>query len=60
MGGIYMKPCPFCGGRAFINKRCTTLTLYQVLCKACGAKSGTGCDQFAAIDNWNRRYKHED
>lgn len=46
-----LKPCPFCGGEAFIN------TPYNggnpfVMCKKCG---GAGPQSFEAVQLWNRR-----
>ena len=54
-----LKPCPFCGGRAKINSRPTSLycegRAYQVQCTFCGATIPEFWNQESVIKAWNRR-----
>ena len=45
-----LKPCPFCGGEAKINKR-----EYSIECTRCSAYMGYFYTKQEAIEAWNRR-----
>lgn len=58
-----LKPCPFCGGKAFVRyvMPCST-----VQCEKCGASTGVFSDWYEeadgrkeAIDAWNRRVNND-
>lgn len=52
-----LKPCPFCGGEAFITPIITNYyePRFTVFCKECNAKSKYCKDEESAIAAWNRR-----
>lgn len=63
-----LKPCPFCGGEAFVNDDPTGNggkphmsgnvglgRLWSVECDECGADAGFWQDRDVAIDAWNTR-----
>ena len=60
-----LKPCPFCGGEAFVYKRYSSVwrevpTDFTVLCKDC--KAGVRnffSTEAEAIEKWNRRVDNE-
>lgn len=61
---IKLKPCPFCGGMAVLNKEKGRIFSY-VKCIVCGAESGLikvsaeyGSEDKAA-EAWNRRVDNE-
>lgn len=47
---IELKPCPFCGGNAYIGNGRT-----WVRCVECGAETGCYDTEEEAIEAWNRR-----
>lgn len=51
-----LKPCPFCGGKAVVEKAGYP---HHVFCIKCGAKTtGTGYaeeGELVAVEKWNRR-----
>lgn len=53
-----LKPCPFCGGKAFVSAKLPyfgeTLTL-AVVCEKCNASSKHKTTEEKAIEAWNRR-----
>lgn len=62
-----LKPCPFCGGEAFLHFDAETRAVHKnitgkeignwVTCKKCFAESGYCHTTEAAIEAWNRRVK---
>ena len=57
-----LKPCPFCGGKAFISTdpeavRDTQgrLWAFTVVCERCCATSGLGYSKEQISEHWNRR-----
>ena len=52
---IELKPCPFCGGSAFILKSGSGDLLPWVTCIKCGAETGYYETVEKAIEAWNRR-----
>lgn len=65
MSDIKLKPCPFCGGEAYINYETMTdehkIYWAQVLCKKCHCRSaGNWSDRYASAERkevkaWNTR-----
>lgn len=51
-----LKPCPFCGGEAYIEIICNGLV--EVRCKGCYA-SVPAKYQNKAVERWNRRADNE-
>ena len=47
-----LKPCPFCGGKAFPN---IDLRKHWIECRECCAESGCYRTEAEAIDAWNAR-----
>ena len=59
---IELKPCPFCGGEANLEKINTRkrifsqlLVGYVVSCQCCDAQGGIELDIPRAVNLWNRR-----
>ena len=52
-----LKPCPFCGGRAFIDRFMQPKEEYRIMCTNCSARFGryAGLNKKEAIEAWNRR-----
>lgn len=63
MSEIELKPCPFCGGMAYLgvdyeNSEITTMFhdfVYYIKCRACGALIYGIHDRKEISDRWNRR-----
>lgn len=54
-----LKPCPFCGSVAFLQKRKKYKSFpYRVKCANinCGNKTGNWNNVDGAVKAWNRRY----
>lgn len=49
-----LKPCPFCGGRAFVHN---PEYGYFVMCDRCKTSSNNFKDRDKAVNQWNRRVK---
>lgn len=61
-----LKPCPFCGGEAFLSTdpeatkdMCGRLWAYTIVCSRCCATSGLCCSPEKAAEVWNRRASDE-
>lgn len=55
-----LKPCPFCGGEAVVEKRFSwEKTFYVCKCIQCKAESSFETTQEWAAAAWNRRYSPE-
>ena len=53
-----LKPCPFCGGEAFVHKFTIEGTdgfFISVMCRVCYAQTGNQTKEAHAIEAWNRR-----
>lgn len=50
-----LKPCPFCGGRAFIAENEELEFLPWVICSDCGCETNCFRTVEEAIKAWNRR-----
>lgn len=51
-----LKPCPFCGGEARIDRNIFAFpTSYSVICKICEAESEVFNTEKEVIEAWNRR-----
>lgn len=58
-----LKPCPFCGGEAFVRY---IMPCSAVQCEKCGASTGIYSDYYEEVDGrskaieaWNRRIENE-
>jgi Lar family restriction alleviation protein len=49
-----LKPCPFCGGKAYAYERNEALEIGNVICSNCGVNM-EGDDETDAVRLWNRR-----
>lgn len=56
----YLKPCPFCGGKATISDAGGQLYGGFVVCNCCAASSGRSRYLIDSIKHWNRRSDGED
>lgn len=54
-----LKPCPFCGGSAFIPKSDSGDLLPWVACIKCGVETDYYETVEKAIEAWNRRAENE-
>lgn len=57
-----VKPCPFCGSKAEIDKRYPPFggrVLVQVCCTKCRCNSGEWRRTDKAVEAWNRREEGE-
>jgi Lar family restriction alleviation protein len=53
-----LKPCPFCGGEAFIfsiTQYFGDRAIFAVVCENCNASSKSKSKEEYAINAWNRR-----
>jgi len=50
-----LKPCPFCGGIAYMTDRICIKCYYYVVCEKCQGKAGGYINKQDAVDNWNMR-----
>ena len=48
-----LKPCPFCGGEAEVERRGTTRQSQIYVCQECGCRLETG--ETFGVEHWNRR-----
>ena len=58
-----LRPCPFCGGEAFVQKfrmDDTGRFFISVVCRVCFAQTGHHTKEAYAIEAWNRRAGEED
>lgn len=53
-GLTMLKPCPFCGGKARVEKGWSG-NYSVVVCCSCGCKSRFATIERIAVDVWNRR-----
>lgn len=59
MEDLKLKPCPFCGGKAYYKY---IIPINKVVCKNCGATPYVFSDEYEVMDSkyraieaWNRR-----
>ena len=52
-----LKPCPFCGGRAFIDHFMQPKEEWRIQCMDCSARFGryAGLSKKEVTEAWNRR-----
>jgi len=53
-----LKPCPFCGGKAFVSAKLPyfgEIPTLAVVCEDCNAASKHKRTEAEAIEAWNRR-----
>ena len=53
-----LKPCPFCGGKAFCTNVLPTYgcdVMYRVFCEDCNINTPSKWTEEKAIEAWNRR-----
>ena len=62
-----LKPCPFCGGDAYVRMTdlidgygCFAMNAAFVQCACCGARTLEYRDGMFAIEDWNRRAGEHD
>lgn len=55
MSGTELKPCPFCGGKAILEKESNMYLWYFVKCKDCHGRSAKKMEKEKAIKAWERR-----
>ena len=53
-----LKPCPFCGGKAYLDLYILPKYEYVISCRVCSLEFGLdlGRNKEEAIAAWNRRY----
>ena len=54
-----LKPCPFCGGSASIDRMGTSRVSMQIMCDDCGAFVETGETWIDEKSHWNQRAETE-
>ena len=66
MSEIKLKPCPFCGGEAFIHELCEDflgvgwkIRGFAVSCQKCHATTQDDKDRNIAIQSWDKRAGQE-
>ena len=52
---VELKPCPFCGGSAWIAQEGTSRHSCVVECESCGAQHESGDEGSRSGNSWNRR-----
>lgn len=56
-----LKPCPFCGGEAFLDDRADgCYGVYSVFCRECLASLKSYLKKEDAIESWNKRVVQND
>ena len=53
-----LKPCPFCGARAYVHRkilRASVTIWYVCLCEECPCQTWGSDNMQEAIEAWNRR-----
>ena len=63
MSDVELKPCPFCGGEAYLKSALSDIVVayviptneYKVICKNCRCSSGVWMQKSKAVETWNRR-----
>ncbi len=50
-----LKPCPFCGGKAYLDKVTDDYPNYVIRCWGCGVSTQWCADKNKAVELWNRR-----
>lgn len=58
MGGIELKPCPFCGGVAEVVVDSETEMLFIIQCTECKAQTTGYENLYSAEYDWNRRVEN--
>lgn len=48
-----LRPCPFCGGDAYVSD--DGVAMYMGHCAECNAELGWFASEETAIERWNRR-----
>lgn len=54
-----LKPCPFCGGEAHVERMGTSRVSMQIDCGDCGAGMETGETWIDEHSSWNGRPSHD-
>lgn len=62
---VYLKPCPFCGGKAvlyglFVPHDGDEINMYVVGCRKCDVTFTQRWDYDQIVADWNSRYKEGD
>lgn len=56
---IELLPCPFCGGKATVERSAECYEEYEVCCDECGAKAAWDNDKDSAVKLWNTRIRND-
>lgn len=56
LGAQVLKPCPFCGGEAYLE---LDAFWHYVVCDGCGVQTLDQRNEDEAINNWNKRSEYE-
>lgn len=56
---VELKPCPFCGGKAFIDHFMQPHDEWRIRCMDCSARVGryAGLNKKEVTEAWNRRHE---